>query len=374
MTLRERILSVYEGETPDVVPYMLDLSHWFYEREKRAWDLSVGYVEPERALIETHRELGVGFYLPNLAAFVSTHDGPGVRTSVERIDSEGRSPSICWRIEAMGGAIERVRTWDPSTYSWGIDDWGIRNERDLAVWHAAMTGRRFVPHWDRWHAWNDCVGDTGVVYIPGGYSAIGQLLNLWMGVEETIFAVNDSPDLLHGVVDEVNRNNLEFVDLLCQSPAEVVVMSDNISSDVQPPSFFEEWSRAYYTEAVRRLHGAGKYVAIHIDGRLKGALAMVRETGADAADAVTPKPMGDLTAEECRMEAGPDFILSGGVSPDLWLPGAPLERFVAAVTRWLALRESGPRLIANAGDQVPPGADPDRILLMRTLVEEGGRY
>ena len=36
MTMRERILAVYRGETPDVVPYMLDLSHWFYHKNRDA--------------------------------------------------------------------------------------------------------------------------------------------------------------------------------------------------------------------------------------------------------------------------------------------------------------------------------------------------
>jgi len=34
---------------------------------------------------------------------------------------------------------------------------------------------------------------------------------------------------------------------------------------------------------------------------------------------------------------------------------------------------TSPRLIAGAGDQVPPGADERRIGLMRDLVEEHGR-
>jgi hypothetical protein len=54
MNLRERILSVYRGETPDVVPFMLDLSHWFYERTRRPWDLSASYEKPERDLVEEH--------------------------------------------------------------------------------------------------------------------------------------------------------------------------------------------------------------------------------------------------------------------------------------------------------------------------------
>jgi uroporphyrinogen-III decarboxylase len=151
-------------------------------------------------------------------------------------------------------------------------------------------------------------------------------------------------------------------------------MGDNFSSDLQPPRFFARWSRPYYAEAIRRLHGAGKCVAVHIDGRLRGAIGMIRDAGADCGDAITPAPMGDLTPEQCREEAGPHFILSGGVPPTLWLPEAPVAAFKQSVLDWLALKKRSPRLIANAGDQVPPHAAEERIEIMRELVEQHGRY
>ena len=51
MTQRERILAVYRGRTPDVVPFMLDLSHWFYHKNRKPWDLSRPYERPEDDLI-----------------------------------------------------------------------------------------------------------------------------------------------------------------------------------------------------------------------------------------------------------------------------------------------------------------------------------
>jgi hypothetical protein len=81
-----------------------------------------------------------------------------------------------------------------------------------------------------------------------------------------------------------------------------------------------------------------------------------------------------LTPLECREEAGPDFVLSGGVPPNLWLPDVPLSLFKKAVMDWLELKKFGRRLIAAAGDQVPPGAETARIEMMRDLVEEFGRY
>src|SRR5438477_8295230 len=101
---------------------------------------------------------------------------------------------------------------------------------------------------------------------------------------------------------------------------------------------------------------------------------MIRETGADCGDAVTPQPMGDLSPAECREEAGSQFILSGGVSPNLWLSEVDTETFKKAVLAWLELKKNGARLIANAGDQVPPNAVEERIEIMRDLVEKHGRF
>ena len=101
---------------------------------------------------------------------------------------------------------------------------------------------------------------------------------------------------------------------------------------------------------------------------------MIRESGADAGDAITPAPMGDLTPAQCRAQAGQDFILSGGVSPELWSANVPLEQFKQKVIDWLEIKALSPRLILAAGDQVPPGAEEDRIRIMRDLVQTHGTY
>jgi hypothetical protein len=373
MTLRERILAVYHGQQPDVVPYMLDLSHWFYHKMRMPWDLSVSYVEPERELINYHRQVGAGFYMPNLAAFYSTAFPSDVKASTEKRTRNGRQ-EIVWRIETPVGTIERARAWEEQTYAWGISQWGIHSENDLRVFQYAMARREYEPHWDRFRKWDEYVGDCGVVYLPLGYSAVGHLMHYWMGIEGFVYASADWPELLHETVEAVNENSLRLVDLICESPAEIVVMGDNFSSDIQPETFFNKWSRRYYEEAILRLHRAGKFVAVHIDGKLKGSIRMLRDAGADCADAVTPKPMGDLTPAQCRAEAGDYFILSGGVSPDLWMPETPVKVFEAKVLEWLEQKNRTFRFIANAGDQVPPGADEQRIILMRDLVEKHGYY
>ena len=371
MSLRDRILGVYRGQTPDVVPFMLDLAHWFMHKNQLPWDLSDSSQELQHGLIDYHKKAGVGFYYLNKVSFFDVRYSDDVQTTMEK-SSDGRE--ITWKYQTPLGAISRTRVWEPSSYSWAIRDWGVKNEQDLRILGYVQGSRTFSSGWDCYKSWLDYVGDVGVLYIPVGLSGMGYLLCYWMGIENTMYAVADYPGVVHQVVDQINAGCLRCVDLLAQSPAEVIVMGDNFSSAIQPPHFFDEWSRPFYQEAVRRLHAAGKCVAVHIDGMLKNALGMIEEPGADCADAVTPAPMRDLWPEQCREEAGPDFILSGGVSPDLWLPRVDVEDFKKAVIRWLKLKKSSPRLIAAAGDQVPPGADEDRIQIMGELVDQYGKY
>jgi|GEM_PF-3644837 len=208
---------------------MLDLSHWFYHSRRLPWDLSRAYEEPEYAFIDCHKELGAGFYMPNLGSFydVAYPDDVEVETQKRQV---GDSTEIVWRLSTPLGTIERTRKWEERTYAWGINCWGIRDETDLRILAHAMGRRRFSPRWDRYQDWVDYVGDTGVVYMSAGYSAMGHLLNLWMGIEPTVYATADWPDLVHEVVDTVNGNNLDLIDLLCDSPAEIIMMGDNFSS------------------------------------------------------------------------------------------------------------------------------------------------
>lgn len=373
MTQRERILAAVNGQTPDKVPFMLDLSHYYYEKNNKEWNILSGYVEPEYDLIDYHRKFDAGFYIPNQALMFSSAYGPNTKVDVKTLTVEG-NPEIHWRYETPLGVIERIRIWEPASYSWAIKKWGVTTEEDLRVLGYAMADRSFSPLPDNYVAWKNYVGDLGVVYLTPGYSAMGYLLNYWMGIENTVYACMDWEDTMHEVVDMINDSNLKQVEMLARYPGEIILMGDNFSSDIQPPSFFAEWSADYYRRAIEIFHLHGKKVAVHVDGKLRGAIGMIRDVGADIIDATTPPPMGDLTPAQCREEAGPTLVLSGGVSPDLWLPSAPVETFKQAVMDWLDLRHKSPALIAAAGDQVPPGAEECRIEIMHEMVEQYGAY
>ena len=375
MTPRERILAVYNGQTPDRVPYMLDLSHYYLHRFQKPWDLCNGYPEPDYGMIDFNRSMGAAFYMPNQAIFSKTQYVNDVKASVQTRSVNG-VPEIVWRYDTPLGSIERIRVWNKNTYSWPIKKWGVVTEKEVEILAYAMSSSRYTPLPKNYDAWADYVGDDGVVYLGAGYSAIGYLMSYWMGVENTIYAIDDFEDVMAEAVHRINENILEQVRIMASEfRAPVILMGDNFSSDVQPPSFFAQWSKDFYTKAIQIFHDHGKKVAVHVDGKQKGALAMLRDAGADAIDAVTPGSVGRYTPSQARAEAGDKLILSGGIPNELWYAKyAAMEQFEDAVKQWLALKDLSPALIAAAGDQVPPGAEEARIRRMGELVEEYGYY
>lgn len=374
MTPRERILAVYNGQKPDRVPYMLDLSHYYLHRFQLPWDLCNGYPEPDKGLMDFTRKMGAAFYCPQQTYFWKTEFANDVKSSAVTNVVNG-VPEIVWRFDTPIGSIERIRVWEPGSYSWAIKKWGVTTEKDLEVLAYAMSSRRYTAIPQNYEDWANYIGEDGLVYLNSGYSAMGYLLNYWMGVENTVYATYDFEDVMEECVQKINDNILDQIRMMANEfSAPVIIMGDNFSSDVQSPPFFQRWSKDFYAKAFEIIHEQGKKVAVHVDGKLKGAIQMMKETGADCIDAVTPGSVGGYTAAEARAEAGKDLILSGGIPNELWYTYSDICDFEKAVKDWLALKEVSPALIAAAGDQVPPGAEESRILRMGELVEEYGYY
>ncbi|NLC67680.1 MAG: hypothetical protein GX754_02605 [Clostridiaceae bacterium] len=367
VTERERLLMVLKGYTPDRVPWFADLGHWYRAECGTQWDLfSISNCTKE--ITDLHREVKAGWYIE----VGSLHEE-------YYVDGVTREKEIC-KDEAIDryttpiGEIHMVRKWNPISYSWDITKRMVENAKDLKILLYAVERRRFKPKFENWEYIESIGGDTGLGFPSVSYTGLGVLISYYMGVENTIYAINDEPELVERYIRVHNEKQLELVDLYCNTPAPHIIHGDNLSGDVQSPSLFMKYSFDQYKSIADCLHKAGKTVSAHLDGYLNNIIGLVARAGTDVADACTPKPTGDLSPVEMRRQAGNDMILMGGISPVMWLPETSEKDFIAHVREWLDLRKISNRLVQSAGDQVPPGTDIKRIKLVYELVEEYGRY
>jgi uroporphyrinogen-III decarboxylase len=365
MTPRQRLMAVMRGQTPDRVPVLADLSWWYAAHGGGKYAPSLaGNQQRLAGLLTLHRRLGVGIHL-NTAPFYDACFPDDIR-----VEAGVTGDRYVHRIETPVGSVEEVRIWSAEAWSWGIKQHMIRRVEDLKVIRYAYERIRYQPRWEDYTRVDAAVGDVGVPFACAPYTAMGFMISRYAGVEQTVMLAYDVPEELNDTLTVLNAAHERCFRLLADGPAPVLFVSDNLSSDVQSPAWFGQYSAAYYRRMAQIAHEHGKVISVHIDGRLRGLLGAMAECGIDAVDAVTPAPWGDLTPRQCRDEAGPGLILSGGVPPDSFAPQVPLTTFDAQVEAWLGLRHESPALIIAPGDQLPPSGEIERVTRLAQLADE----
>ncbi len=358
MTPRERLLAVYRGETPDRVPVLADLSYW--HAAHGGGKFIPGHTEGANtdkiaSLLELHRQTGAAIHV-NLGSFYDETYDDSVRVQ-SGIDGE----LYRHRLETPVGAVEEVRQWSETTFSWPIIHHMVQDVADLKVIRYVFEHVSYRARWDVFEESDRLVGDLGLPLVQVPYTGMGFLSSRYAGVERTVMLATDHPEEIEQTVNTINAAHEVVTRLMAEGPSQVLFHSDNLSSDVQSPRWLERYSGNYYRRMAEIAHQHGKPLQTHIDGRLRGLLRATAEMGFDGADAVTPAPWGDLTPQECRDEAGPKLVLSGGIPPNSFLPAVPLKVLDEQIEAWLDLRRQSSALIIAPGDQLPPDGELDRV-------------
>ncbi len=365
---KERVRAVYQGLQPDRVPLMLDLSHWYKKNRNVPFNLA-GFSGVEQGLVELHHEVGAVAYCEMGAFYGLESDDPEVR-----VETATEAGVFTTRVVTPLGTLHEERVFNRESYSYGIRKYLLESPEDFQIVVRLMGSLTARPKWERFHAWQDALGEWAFPYAQLPYSGSGYLMARYMDVEAAVYAILDEPEKTERLIHAVNACNLRVLDTLLDGPFETLIISDNYDSNVQTKTFFDAYVRDYYTEVARRLHARGKYLAVHVDGESRGVLRWLSECGVDCADAVTPAPMFALSPGELRAEAGHDLILSGGIPATVFGAMGSDSDFEDSVKRWLETRLTSSRLLLAAGDQVPPDAPFDRIVRLRELVDRYGRY
>jgi hypothetical protein len=368
MTPKERVKAVFEGKTPDRVPLLLDLSHWYKKNYNVPFDLS-GLQKVEYGLVDLHKRLGAVSYVEMGRFYDLSTEDPKVT-----LESWTEGGSFHTRISTPEGILEEERVFDRGSYSYNIKKHLLHSVDDFPVVEYLMERLKCRPKWDYYKTWEDALGELAYIYLNLPYSGSGYLMARNMGVEKTVFAVMDYPDKVRSLIDSVNACNLRILDTVIDGPFDTLIISDNYDSNVQTKEYFDTYVRDYYSEVARRLHEKGKYLAIHVDGENRGIVKWLAECGVDCADAVTPAPMFSLAPKEIREQAGPELILSGGIPATEFGISGTDHSFTESVRRWLDTRHDSSRLFMAAGDQVPTDAPWSRIAMLPELVEKYGNY
>jgi hypothetical protein len=362
---RARILALLGGIQPDRVPWFGDLDYWASALIARG-QKPEGFKE-SAAYIDWHRSLGVGFYLQGYFPFRPVYEFE------ERLWRDGNR-----RFRELVTPLGNLREcWEylPDSFAEAPIEHLVKSEDDLPALRYAYAHTRWEPAYEFGKQRMNDIGDQGILlcYLPK--SPFMHLVALEAGIATVTFAEAADPDGFAETLAVMKESFDRAAQLAIESPAEVLMIPENLSAEMIGHRFFEKYMRAYQEEWTRRITAAGKHSFIHMDGTLKGLLREEASVGFTVIEAMTPAPVGDLPIEQWAHQAGQSrTVLWGGIPGVYFTAKVSDEEFDRHVVEVLTVMRTTPRYVLGVADQVPPDALASRVRRVQELVEEFGRY
>jgi uroporphyrinogen-III decarboxylase len=365
MTPRERLLSILRGDQPDQVP-------WFGDLDYLATALVAQQIKPQdfvrsSAYLEWHRELRVGYYLQGYFPFRMIYD------LEERLWKEGNR-----RYRELVTPLGNLREcWEylPASFAEAPVEHLVKSEEDLPALRYVYEHTAVEPDYDFAYRRKEQIGDQGVLlcYLPK--SPFMHLVALEAGIESVTFIEQSVPEQFEEALAVMKVLFDKAARIAVDCPAEVLMIPENLSSEMVGPRFFDRYMRGYQEQWVGEIRKAGKASFIHMDGTLRGLLGKEASTGVSVIEAMTPSPVGDLPVEEWAPVAdNPRTILWGGIPGSFFTPHVQDDEFERHVRNVLTIMRSSPRYVLGVADQVPPDAMEYRVKWVADLVDQYGRY
>jgi hypothetical protein len=359
MSQRSRILSVLRGQARpgEATPFFPDLSYYHQVRTES------GTMPPPLAglsLLELHKRLNFGLpvHLYTDFTYDTIYDDAQVTISSGQLQQHHV-------IRTPAGELHGLRERPHRHESWFWREHLVKSPADFPAIEYLHTHRRLVTKPAAVQGVLDELGEFGFIDLVLPRSPIPKLLIDWAGIEAGLLMLHDERTRCEALFEAVAAADDEAFELIAGLPGNVCIFGDNVDEVIVSPPMYRRYSLPYYQRRCEQLHAAGKLVACHMDGRLRGLLPMVADTGLDILDGLTPAPMNDWTLDECLAALGPNQRVWCGVPCTFFCDSTSTAEIRAFGRR--IVETFGPRVVLNVGDQVPPNADIEKVIALGEL-------
>ena len=327
-------------------------------------------------------------YMPDLTLWYAWHSGRGTLPAAWRADSLAAVcrrmgvPAWCparpWRLETPGLEVQTVEQAGERTVRWqapsgtlqarwtlGPDgDWWqaeypVKSAADLPSAAQIVAARVYRLEPERLDAARRETGESGPVVAELPMRPYSELLHVFLGWSEGFMLLFEAPERIAGLLTTLESKLQGLVRELAGLPADVVLSPDNLDGQfITPPAFAEHLLPSYRATA-RTL--AGRLLAVHAGGMVRGLLPGLAEAGVDLIQGVCGPPQSDAGLAEARAVCGEKVALWGGIAQDLLLAGTEEKEFDRACREAFTAAGSDPRIVVGVADKVPVDALPERL-------------
>lgn len=317
MTARQAILTTLRGDRADRIPffhYWRRLQTGTAERVARNRGIGVGWVRP--CYVEA---------MPHVETVERTHQVSGTPVTVREYHTPVGTVTETLKREPGVGQWKAQRSWR-DVIPWRVKR-RIQAPEDYAVVRFMVEDTVLTPDAfpiEQAKAW---LGEDGVVVAGLPHSPMQRLMIDWIGTPRFYIHYARYRDRIEELYQALATKYEELYAIAAASSADLVNFGDNLDGVLVNPRLFEAYFMPCYEQCARALHGRGKLMASHFDGRLDDLKELIAACPQDVIEAFHPPPMGDLPLTEALRIWQEKRILVG-------LPGSVYAMGVDAVDRY----------------------------------------
>lgn len=367
MTERERILSILNGKKPDKLPWCADLAYYTgYLEAENIYPEQYKNTYYDNGLQKMHRDYGTGFYLQGFSPLKAQSNNVDIK-----IEQQGNA--IIKTIVTPLGNLREVQQYSKRSYSHGITEHLIKDIKDLRCFCYLCEHTNYFADYDYAQKRYETIGDNGVVLCYTPKSPMMELVALQSGIENFTYMAIDDEEELKELLDRLEVKCDEACEIVVNSPAECIMIPENISSECVTP-FYQTYMERYHKKWTSKIHDKGKFSFVHIDGTVRGMVGELSRSGFDVVEAITPKPVGDVELEEVSTLVLDKTVIWGGIPGGFFTDTISDEEFDKHVISCIKTMTSSPRYVLGVADQIVPGSSVKRIKRVRELVDMYGSY
>jgi len=353
-------LDIIHGRTEGRIIWQPRIIAWLDDRIRE------GRALPEKydglSLPEIYRSLNCSNRIYDFNDCLISHEDPAVRITVNE-DEGGRIEET---VETPVGTQKAIYQRSPNSSYMHHVKWPIADESDMRI--ATWREQRRTWSWDQQRYEQLCEEWSGLgaptIYMPR--STVQMLYIDQMGVQDSIFALTDYEDTCKAYFDALSLNQERLIEVINESPIEIVNFGDNLHAGTLPPYLFEKYLLPVYQRRCELLHAGGKFVHSHWDGDCKQLLPYAKETTLDGIEAITPIPQGDVTLEETKAALGEMWLLDG--IPAVYFDHTFSEQTLIDCAR-KCIELFAPNLILGISDEMSSMGDIERIRVVGKIVD-----
>jgi hypothetical protein len=375
----ERFFAVFDGKKIDRLPYAADI-FWWYDEHSKSGTLPEEYKNMK--LADVARATGILAQLD--AGFCRKKRGNVERTEKSEVtyDNEGRMVKKILRFvdRTPVGKLEStyVNLYNPhmkGPSSSLAREFPVKNVEDMRVMKYIFDHTTVEPAFERYVSAQKSLGGDGIALALIPHSPVNRILLDIMGQLRGLVALYRHRQEVEDLMRSIERVQDEIYKLAEKSPARIFEFGEHVHSDFNDPNIFRKYQIPYFRKRIEQLHGKNKICYCHWDGYFRSLLPLIKDTGFDAIEAITPKPAGDVTMAELREAVeGTDIILWGGIPASIFQEPYSEQYFEKYVIDMLKTMAPGDRFIVALGDNLGPTGSIHRLKMVNDILEEHGYY